>query len=241
MARAIWEHACPVTGRTKLHDERWTCFRCRERARLAGVSYSMVEQMGRYSRRVGLGSVGPHRKLADTLLNEIPVVTCERCGGTGDCIVGDEDVRSCSPCAGTGIAPECWAAIARVRAQVVEAYPGSARPYPPERCSVVWKPRSGPPTMSAMGTGESVHIVGITAILVPLGLGGGAALLREGRIFDGLFLLDVGASMAFMALLASGVVTLRLRTARVVVLALLAVFVLLFLLAMVNGVANAPE
>jgi hypothetical protein len=47
--------------------------------------------------------------------------------------------------------------------------------------------------------------------------------------------------MGFMALLGSGVVTLRLRTARVVVLVLLAVFVLLFLLAILNGVANAPE
>jgi hypothetical protein len=73
---------------------------------------------------------------------------------------------------------------------------------------------------------------------VPLGLGGGVSLLSNGRIIDGLFLLDVGASMAFMALLASGAVTLRLRTARVVVLVLLAVFVLLFLLAMMNGVAK---
>ena len=80
----------------------------------------------------------------------------------------------------------------------------------------------------------------MAAILVPLGLGGGIALLREGRIIDGLYLLDIGLSMGFMALLASGVVTLRLRTGRVVLLALFAVFVLLFLLAMVNGVANAP-
>ena len=95
--------------------------------------------------------------------------------------------------------------------------------------------------MQTMGTGESLHIFVITAILVPLGLGGGVSLLSNGRIIDGLFLLDVGASMAFMALLASGAVTLRLRTARVVVLVLLAVFVLLFLLVLGNGAANAPE
>ncbi len=240
MPRALWEHACRVTGRTKQRDERWTCFRCRERARLASVSYSVVERMGRYSRGYGLGSVGPHRQLADTLLKEIPVIRCEPCAGTGDRIVGDEDVRNCWPCAGTGIAPESWDAIARARAQVVAAYPDSARPYPPERSTVVWQPRSEPPAMSTMGTGASLHLFAITAILVPLGVGGGVAVLREGRIIDGLFLLDVGASMAIMALLGSGVVTLRLRTARVVVLALLAVFVLLFLLAMVNGAANAP-
>ena len=241
MPRALWEHACRVTGRTKQRDERWTCFRCRERAKLASLSYSVVERMGRYSRTYGLGSVGPHRELADELLSEIPVIKCEPCAGTGDRIEGDGDVRNCWPCAGTGVAPECWDAIARMRAQVIAAYPDSSRPYPPERSSVVWQPRSEAPPMSAMGTGESLHLFVITAILVPLGLGGGVSLLSNGRIIDGLFLLDVGASMAFMALLGTGALTLRLRTARVIVLVLLAVFVLLFLLAMMNGVANAPE
>jgi hypothetical protein len=77
MARAVWEHACPVTGRTKQRDERWTCLRCRGRARLASVSYSMIEQMGKYSRCYGLGSVGSHRPLADKLLKEVAVITCE--------------------------------------------------------------------------------------------------------------------------------------------------------------------
>ena len=239
MARAIWEHACRVTGRTKQGDERWRCFRCRERARLAGVSYSMVERMGRYSRCYGLAPLGPHRLLADGLLSEIRGVKCEPCGGTGDRIVGEEDVRDCWPCAGTGIAPECWDEIARVRARVIEAYPASARPYPPERSPVVWQPMSGPPVTSS--TGGSFFAFVMAAILVPLGLGGGFVLLREGRIFDGLYLLDVGGSMGFMALWGSGVVTLRLRTARVIVLVLLAVFVLLFLLVIVNGAANAPE
>ena len=239
MARAVWEHACPVTGRTKQRDERWTCFRCRERARVASVSYSMIERMGRYSRCYGLAPLGPHRLLADRLLGEIRGVKCEPCGGTGDRIVGNEDVRDCWPCAGTGIAPECWDAIARVRAQVIDAYPASARPYPPERSSVVWRPQSAPHVTA--NAGGSFFAFLMAAILVPLGLGGGIALLREGRVFDGLYLLDVGGSMGFMALLGSGVVTLRLRTARVVVLVLLAVFVLLFLLAIVNGVANAPE
>jgi len=239
--RALWEHACRVTGRTKQRDERWTCFRCRERAKLISLSYSVVERMGRYSRRYGFGSVGPHRKLADELLHEIPVITCEPCAGTGDRIEGDGDVRNCWPCAGTGVAPECWDAIARMRAQIIAAYPDSARPYPPERSSVVWQPRSEAPPMQAMDTGGALHIFVITAILVPVGLGGGLALLSKGRIIDGLFLFDIGASMAIMALLGSGAVTLRLRTVRVVFLVLAAVFVLLFLLAMVNGVANAPE
>jgi hypothetical protein len=95
--------------------------------------------------------------------------------------------------------------------------------------------------MQAMGTGESLHIFVITAILVPVGLGGGVSLLSKGRIIDGLFLFDVGASMAIMALLGSGAVTLRLRTARVVLLVLLAVFVVLFTLVLGLGAANAPE
>ena len=239
MARAVWEHACPATGQTKQRDERWTCFRCRQRAGLASVRYSMIEQMGKYSRCYGLGSVGPHRPLADKLLKEVAVITCEPCAGTGDRIVGDEDVRNCWPCAGTGIAPESWDAVARVRAHVIEAYPESARPYPPERSSVVWQPRSEPVAMS--NTGGALHAFVMAAILVPLGLGGGVALLREGRVIDALFMLHVGSSMAFLALCGADVVTLRLRTARVVLLVLAAVFVVLFVLVMVHGVANMPD
>jgi hypothetical protein len=238
MARAVWEHACPVTGRTKQRDERWTCFRCRERARVASVSYSMIERMGRYSRCYGLAPLGPHRPLADRLLGEIRGVTCEPCGGTGDRIVGNEDVRDCWPCAGTGIAPECWDAIARVRAQVIEAYPESARPYPPERSSVVWQPRSEAVAMPS--TGGSWYAFVMAAILVPLGLGGGVSVLREGRIIDGLFLLYVGGVMAFLALWGADVVTLRLRTGRVVLLVLAAGLVALLLLGAVNAAVNAP-
>ena len=240
MARAVWEHACPVTGRTKQRDERWTCFRCRERARLASVSYSMIEQMGRYSRCYGFGSVGRHRPLADKLLKEIAVTKCERCGGTGDCIVGDEDVRNCWPCAGTGIAPESWDAIARVRAQVIEAYPESARPYPPERSSVVWQPRSEPAAMSS--TGGAFHVVrhrGDSRAVGPWRRR--QRCCARAASSTGCSCSTSAASMAFMALLGSGVVTLRLRTARVVVLVLAAVFVVLFLLVMVHGVANMPD
>ena len=239
MAGAIWEHACPVTGRTKQRDERWTCLRCRERARLAGVSYSMIEQMGRYSRCYGVGSVGRHRPLADKLLQEIAVTKCERCGGTGDCIVGDEDVRNCWSCAGTGVAPESWDAIARVRAQVIEAYPESARSYPPERSSVVWQPRSEPAAMPS--TGVAWHVVVMAVIFAPVGLAGGISVVREGRVLDGLFMLYFGGLMTFFGLWGADVVTLRLRTARVVLLVLAAVFVVLFLLVMVHGVANMPD
>ncbi|MFO7695347.1 MAG: hypothetical protein R6V57_19850 [Vicinamibacterales bacterium] len=238
MARAVWEHACPATGRTKQHDERWTCFRCRGRARLASVSYSMIEQMGRYSRCYGLGSVGRHRSLTDRLLKEIPIIKCERCAGTGDRIVGDEDVRDCWPCAGTGIAPECWDAIARVRAHVIEAYPDSARPYPPERSSVVWQPRSAPVAMSS--TGSAIPAFVMAAIFAPLGLGGGVSLLREGRIIDGLFMLHFGGSMAFLALWGANVMTMGVRTGRVVLLVLAAVLVVLFLLGAVNAALNGP-
>ena len=239
MARAVWEHACPVTGRTKQRDERWTCFRCRGRANVASVSHSVVELMGRYSRCYGLRPMGRHRPLADRLLHEIPIVKCEPCGGTGDRIVGDEDVRDCRPCAGTGIAPECWDAIARVRAQVIEACPESARPCPPERSSVVWQPRSEP--VGTSSTGSAWHVVIMAAILVPLGLGGGVSLVREGRIIDGLFMLYFGGVMAFLALWGADFVTLRLRTGRVVLPVLAAVFVVLFLVAMVHGVANMPD
>ena len=81
----------------------------------------------------------------------------------------------------------------------------------------------------------------MAAILVPLGLCGGISLLREGRIVDGLFMLYFGGVMAFMALWGADIVTLRLRTGRVVLLVLAAVFVVLFLVVMVHGVANMPD
>jgi hypothetical protein len=49
----------------------------------------------------------------------------------------------------TGIAPEWREAMARVRAQVLEAYPDSARPYPPKRSSVGWHARSAPAVAAA--------------------------------------------------------------------------------------------
>ncbi len=61
------------------------------------------------------------------------------------------------------------------------------------------------------------------------------------RIVDGLFMLYFGGVMAFMALWGADIVTLRLRTGRVVLLVLAAVFVVLFLVVMVHGVANMPD
>ena len=90
-------------------------------------------------------------------------------------------------------------------------------------------------------TGSAWHVVVMAAILVPLGLGGGVSLVREGRIIDGLFMLYFGGVMAFLALWGADVVTLRLRTGRVLLLVLAALFVVLFLLVMVHGVANMPD
>jgi hypothetical protein len=49
----------------------------------------------------------------------------------------------------TRIAPECWEAMARVRAQVLEVCPNSARPYPPKRSSVGWHARRAPAVAAA--------------------------------------------------------------------------------------------
>ena len=95
--------------------------------------------------------------------------------------------------------------------------------------------------MARSSTGGVIHAFLMAAISVPLGLGGGVSVLREGRILDGLFLLYFGGVMAFMALLGANVVTLRLRTGRIVLLVLAAVFVVLFLMVMVHGVANMPD
>ena len=102
------------------------------------------------------------------------------------------------------------------------------------------EPRHSEP-VARSSTGGVIHAFVMATILVPLGFGGGVALLREGRIIDGLYLLHIGGSAAFLALWGADFVTLRLSTARVVLLVLAAVLVVLFLLVVVHGVANMPD
>ena len=55
--------------------------------------------MSRYQRARSLKQIGPHRGLADELLNRWRV-ECERCGGSG--VVGWEAGRMCVQCEGSG-------------------------------------------------------------------------------------------------------------------------------------------
>ena len=258
-----WAHTCPKAGGTTSHHAPFTCKTCRERAVFSGWLQPMHASMASYQHRHGLKPVGPHRKLADEAYTGV-WARCEGCGGSGLQPI-ETGVFACAACDGVGatlLVPV--AELQRRREQVLTAYPDAGAPLMPFESvlgrahvhdvgsgkmlsvqhapapSVRGQSQGAPLVMPAMDTAESLHLFGIAALLVPLGLGGGVALLREGRIIDGLFLLHIGASMAWIALVGAGAVTLRLRTVRVVLLVLLAVLVLLFLLAMVNGVASSP-
>ena len=241
MSGAYFQHTCPVTRTSTQRTARWVCKKCGQRALFAGWRFSVVELWCAYQRRTGFVPFGPHRPLADQLLGEIDPGPCPACAGRGAIDPDADDYPlTCQSCDGSGDAPYPPAELARVQARVHAEWPPDRVKAEREKQSARFPPRSSSTAMSATGTGASLHIAVITAILVPLGLGGGVGLLSKGRVIEGLFLLHIGASMAFMALLASGVVTLRLRTARVVVLVLLAVFVLLFLLVVGHGAGNAP-
>ena len=256
-----WTHVCRKTGTTTNHHAPFTCKSCREPAAFAGWRESMHASMASYQRRHGLKPLGSHRKLADEVYAGV-WAPCGTCRGSGLQPI-ETGMFVCPACDGVGttlLVPV--AELHRRRERVLAAYPDAAAPLAPFEsalgqvhvhdlesgqmlsCERASQPRarrqspSAPVAVSTMDTGEALHFFGIAAILVPLGLGGGIALMREGRIVDGLFLLHIGASTTFMALLATGAVTLRLRTARVLMLMLLAVLVLLFLLALAHGVAN---
>lgn len=242
MSGAYYQHTCPVTNTSAQRTARWVCKQCGQRALFAGFRSSMVESWGAYRRRTGIAGFGPHRPFADQLLREIDPGPCPACAGRGAIDPDADDYPlTCLACDGSGRAPYAPAELARVQAQVLAEWPPDRVKAERQRMSERFPPRSAPTAMSTTGTGASLHTLAITAILVPLGLGGGVGLLSKGRTIDGLFLLDIGASMAFMALLASGAVTLRLRTGRMVVLALLAVFVVLFVLVVGQGAANTAR
>ena len=241
MPGAHFQHTCQVTRVPTQGTSRCVCKKCGRPALFAGMRSSMVESWGAYKRRTGIAGYGPHRPFADQLLKEIDPGPCPACAGRG-AIDPDahDDPLTCLSCDGSGRAPYPPAELARVKAQVDAEWPPERIAEERRKQAARFPPPGSSTAPSTTATGASVHVLAITAILVPLGLGGGAGLLSKGRIIDGLFLLHIGSSMAFMALLATGAVALPLRTARVLMLVLLAVLVLLFLLVLAHGVANTP-
>ena len=82
---------------------------------------SVIERMAAYVRRYGLAPIGPHRPLADRLLQGA-AEPCEACAGKS------RDVK-CVACSGSGYVVR-WsqAQIDAARAQVLKEFPHAAAP-----------------------------------------------------------------------------------------------------------------
>jgi len=124
MARPVYEHRCPRTGKTTRRNESWRCRRCGERAAFDRIARGATEMMGRYARETGLPPFGPHRPLADKLFREIDEGPCKACEGRGGKeVTPGGEIRVCWICEGTGHTPYTAADAARVRDQVLAEWP----------------------------------------------------------------------------------------------------------------------
>ena len=130
-----WAHECPISQTTERGGKE-ICPKCGQRGQFEGWHYSVVEFMGVYSRRTGLAPFGPHRKLADELIQS-RMKKCERCGGSGMLDVNNgESWRTCPDCHGLlavfdGSPEELEELRQKVLAVFPEAAPGSARKEEP--------------------------------------------------------------------------------------------------------------
>lgn len=127
MPQKFWQNACC--------EELWRgsprackCAASRKNQR-SRWSLGMHEAMLRYQLHYGLRPIGPHRKLADRLLDAV-TETCPGCDGEGLLDSGDRATWTlCSRCRGFGALPFPNAPeLKTVRAEVAAKFPGAVVP-----------------------------------------------------------------------------------------------------------------
>jgi hypothetical protein len=101
--RPFWHHAC-CDGPGSCTSTK-SCGKCGAEGTYAGRYHIMIDGMARYRKRYGVVPIGPHRKLADALLDALRE-TCEHCDGLGY-VGGEDSCRVCDFCEGAG---SVWAA-----------------------------------------------------------------------------------------------------------------------------------
>lgn len=122
MPQKMWQNAC-CEGVWTGAPKPCSCPPSRKDLR-SRWSLGMYEAMSRYQQHYGLKPMGPHRKLADALLNEV-TSRCDRCDGRGLLDAGD-NWRSCPDCRGFGTLPLPGAPeLKAIRAEVAAKFPGA--------------------------------------------------------------------------------------------------------------------
>lgn len=105
---------------------RRTCDTCGVPGEFDGWHYTTLEKMAAYQYRYGMLAVGPHRTLADGLLEAVSRL-CEACQGRGLLTDLATDVwEPCPACDATRSILTCdQATLDSIRQQVAMAFPGS--------------------------------------------------------------------------------------------------------------------
>jgi hypothetical protein len=99
MPNKVYVHTCSDGKEIRRGGE--ICRDCGKRCEYDGWGYSMVERMCHYSGRTGLPPIGPHRALADKLINP-RFMPCPQCDGKGLIDINHgESYEHCPKCAGT--------------------------------------------------------------------------------------------------------------------------------------------
>ena len=135
MPQHLWKPRCNCWPGLVATGRR-TCAECGEPGEYDDWHYTMHENMAASQYRYGMLPIGPHRKLADKLLEAVSRL-CEECQGRG---LLDDTVtpvwEPCPACDATGSILTCdEATLDSIRQRVETAFPGSlvASPMHPLR------------------------------------------------------------------------------------------------------------
>jgi hypothetical protein len=124
MPHRVWKHHCKESDSEVLLGVE-VCPDCNYCGIYDGWHYSMFEAMGAYQQRTGLKPIGPHRGLADQLLDPL-FSLCQDCNGRG--VLEDRDRwRLCPGCDGaiaTLVADH--RAVSDALRKILEAFPNAS-------------------------------------------------------------------------------------------------------------------
>jgi hypothetical protein len=126
MPHKIWKHQC-----NKYEATVWirteVCSYCEKRGAYDGWGYTHIEAMFAYQQRTGLKPIGPHRQLADKLLDPRMKI-CEQCKGRGLLDINQgERWEMCPRCKFAGYVFDGSAEeLEALRQQVISAFPDVA-------------------------------------------------------------------------------------------------------------------
>ena len=126
MPHKTWKHFC-VESQTTVEIVTEVCADCGKLGEYAGWHYSRIERMWAYQQRTHLKPIGPHRRLADRLIDR-RMGACKFCQSKGLLDVNNgEGWEGCPWCASSGyVFNGSEEELESLRRQVLSAFPDAA-------------------------------------------------------------------------------------------------------------------